>query len=359
MKPGAQKAAAVQPGDLQPTAGQPTAPTESSSVVAPNGSQSRIGDPPADDDERSVLLLALGFLGKRSIPDGQDYPTPASVNDKGRSRKKRQFFQKFESGAKLTNLECASGKCEVVGTNVGPVGSVADIRTVPYTGSDVRSSVNSDPSATKAACSCSRNGKQFYQYFEGTGGGGSLVCSNGVCNCFCQSATAAASAVAATSTFVTSSTSQTNYATNPYNYFHNFPAIFSAFNYWPFTPVINSNQAVANSWPVYIASTSKPLMYQQFGAGSPPVVNIGRKKRDAQFHQTFLAGSNSQHFNCATSGSCNVQGQQQIIGGSVTNVGGNFNQNYLGGSSSVNVAGGGRPPRPGRPNRPQRPTHQG
>ena len=43
-----------------------------------------------------------------------------------------------------------------------------------------------------------------------------------------------------------------------------------------------------------------------------------RRRRDAQFVQNFESGSNSQHFNCATGGSCNVQGQQQIIGGSVS-----------------------------------------
>jgi hypothetical protein len=43
-----------------------------------------------------------------------------------------------------------------------------------------------------------------------------------------------------------------------------------------------------------------------------------RKKRDAQFHQIFEQGSNSQHFNCASQGSCNVEGTQQIIGGTVS-----------------------------------------
>jgi hypothetical protein len=38
-----------------------------------------------------------------------------------------------------------------------------------------------------------------------------------------------------------------------------------------------------------------------------------------------------------TSGGCgNIQGTQQIIGGQVTNLGGNFDQNYYGGSSSSN-----------------------
>ena len=82
------------------------------------------------------------------------------------------------------------------------------------------------------------------------------------------------------------------------------------------------------------------MSYQNYGPGSPPVVNIGRKKRAAQFIQAFAAGSNSQHFNCAGPNGCgNIPGIQQIFGGRVTNVADNFNQNYYGGSSAANFGG--------------------
>jgi hypothetical protein len=42
-----------------------------------------------------------------------------------------------------------------------------------------------------------------------------------------------------------------------------------------------------------------------------------RERREAQFHQIFQPGSNSQHYNCATPGSCNVEGNQQIYGAEV------------------------------------------
>jgi hypothetical protein len=48
-----------------------------------------------------------------------------------------------------------------------------------------------------------------------------------------------------------------------------------------------------------------------------PEVEVHRDKRESQFLQTFEPGSNSQHYNCATTGSCNVQGNQQIYGGTV------------------------------------------
>ena len=85
----------------------------------------------------------------------------------------------------MTNVECASGSCEVVGTNVDtpvlfePVSSVADVKPITGTdhdgGSDVRGAfddllVNSDASAEVSdikvespTCQCSKNDKQFYQ----------------------------------------------------------------------------------------------------------------------------------------------------------------------------------------------------
>ena len=64
--------------------------------------------------------------------------------------------------------------------------------------------------------------------------------------------------------------------------------------------------------------------------------NIGRRKRSPQFHQNYHPGSQSQNFNCRFGGCGNIPGMQQIHGGNVHNSGGNFNQNYFGGSQATN-----------------------
>ena len=64
--------------------------------------------------------------------------------------------------------------------------------------------------------------------------------------------------------------------------------------------------------------------------------NYGRRKRSPQFDQNYHPGSQSQNFNCRFGGCGNIPGMQQIHGGNVHNSGGNFNQNYFGGSHATN-----------------------
>jgi hypothetical protein len=96
--------------------------------------------------------------------------------------------------------------------------------------------------------------------------------------------------------------------------------------------LIFQHYSAGTSPVVYPGVSGRPptVSYQSFGPGSPPVVNIGRRRRAAQFIQTFEKGSNSQHFNCATPGSCgHIKGTQQIIAGQVNNIARNFNQGQM------------------------------
>ena len=82
----------------------------------------------------------------------------------------------------MTNLECASGQCEVVGTHgqgveapvlFEPVSSVAEVKPITdavrgaFDGLQAESgSAVATPgvvSVTKVQCSCPRTGRQFYQ----------------------------------------------------------------------------------------------------------------------------------------------------------------------------------------------------
>ena len=64
--------------------------------------------------------------------------------------------------------------------------------------------------------------------------------------------------------------------------------------------------------------------------------NYGRRKRSPQYDQNYHPGSQSQNFHFQFGGSGNIPGMQQIHGGNVHNSGGNFNQNYFGGSQATN-----------------------
>ena len=75
---------------------------------------------------------------------------------------------------------------------------------------------------------------------------------------------------------------------------------------------------------------NRPDLQNGFGS------KFERNKRSPQFHQNYQPGSQSQNFNCRYGGCGNIPGMQQIHGGNVHNSGGNFNQNYFGGSQATN-----------------------
>jgi len=88
----------------------------------------------------------------------------------------------------------------------------------------------------------------FFQFIAGASG--TVSCKKETCVCLCTSPVTPATAAPVTST---------NYLPNYYNpynnhfnsyfnsIFSNFPAMFSAFNYWPFTPY-----ARPAAYPVYL-----------------------------------------------------------------------------------------------------------
>jgi hypothetical protein len=94
----------------------------------------------------------------------------------------------------------------------------------------------------------------LFQYIAGASG--TVTCNKGSCYCLCTSPiTPAAPAVPAVPATPTNYLAN-YYAANPYNYFNNyfnsifsnFPALFSPFNYWPFTPYARP----AATYPVII-----------------------------------------------------------------------------------------------------------